>query len=138
MYADVPPLSSWTFVHQYPFSEACCTVVDEVPAFRPTVNIHSSVLERVAPFVGRVVDEQRAAFTRNVVVQAQMLAYYPDKADAMVPLLECAITPYTAAFAVELFRRHLHLHVQHLSTQTFHRYVYLMRQLLIVAVCDDQ
>jgi hypothetical protein len=137
--SDLPDLSSWTFVHQYPFSEACCTPSppSAVPPLKPTVNIHSSVLERVALPVGRTVDEQRAAFTRNVVVEAQMLAYYPRKADAMIFYLESAVTPYTAAFAVELFRRHLELHVQYMATETFHRYVYLMRKLSAVALFDS-
>ena len=63
-----------------------------------------------------------------------MLAYYPEKADAMIPYLESAVTPFTAAFAVELFRRHLNLHVQYLTTETFHRYVFLMRITLAIAV----
>ena len=134
--SDLPDLSSWTFVFQYPFSESCCYVSSEAPALTPTVNVHSHVLERVAVAVGRTVDEQRAVFTRDVVVEAQMLAYYPGKADAMIPHLESAVTPYTAAFAVELFRRHLELHVQYLSTETFHRYVYLMRVLHGIAVCN--
>jgi hypothetical protein len=135
----LPPVSSWSFIHQFPFSEQYCIPRHEVPPLRPTVSIHSDVLERIAERVGRIVDDQRADFTRDMVVRAQMIACYPEKADAMVPHLENTphLTPFRAAFAVELFRRHLDLHVQYLATHTFHRYVYLMRQLLIVVVCDD-
>jgi len=136
--SDLPPVSEWTFVHQYPFSESCCTFQAKMPPLKPTVSIHSGVLERVALRVGRLVDERRVELNRHMVVQAQMLAYYPEKADAMVRHLEYAVTPLTAAFAVELFRRHLDLHVQYLTEETFHRYVFLMRILLAIAICDRQ
>jgi len=135
--ADLPPVSEWTFVFQHLWHESRCTVSSELPELKPTVNIHSDVLERVAPSVGRTVDEQRVALNRHMAVQAQMLAYYPEKADAMIPHLESAVTPFTASFAIELFRRHLELHVQYLHTETFHRYVYLMRKLYVVALFDQ-
>ena len=133
--SDLPPISDWSFVFQYPLSERCLSRVKDDGELVPSVTIHSELLERVAPRVGRVVDEQRDDFCRHMVVQAQMLAYYPEKADAMIPYLESAVTPFTASFAVELFRRHIDFHVQHLTTETFHRYVYLMRITLAIAVC---